>query len=163
MSETEQVIPDGEVWKFIYEVSHAPHYVQQLQCRDFVGIFAPVENVDRENSLPFGVDVERVHNERESETVTVLELDKENSPFAEGTYHDQVIPDGTVWAFDMNDGGGLHYVHQLANGTFLLQYEGTLDDPPVGLSKEKVLTKKHDDRVDVASIAIEDSPFRKQL
>ena len=159
MTQNTRTIPDGTVWKYIYSISHAPHYVQQLSNGAFVGIYAPVENVSRENSVPFGISGEEVREDKQSDYVNVVTLDREETPFDAGVYHDPCIPEGTVWKFDMDDPGKPHYVHQLANGTFVAMYGSDPDQPVLGLSKEQVMEKKADANVDMQPVDRADSPF----
>lgn len=154
-----RTIPEGKVWKYIYEISHAPHYVQQLKNGAFVGIYAPVENVRRENSVPFGIKEENVLDDKRSEYVTVVELNRSETPFSDGVYHDQAIPDGTVWQFDMDDPGEPHYVYQLANGGFVTMYGMDPNQALMGLSKDQVMEKKDDPDVDWLPVDREESPF----
>lgn len=85
-SGSERTIPEGKVWKFTFGVSHAPHYVIQHDNGAFSGIYAPVENVPHDVGVPFGLKRERVLQTKAKEHVTVTEVDRENSPWADGVF-----------------------------------------------------------------------------
>lgn len=82
----DRVIPEGIVWKYIFEISHAPHYVIQHGNGSFMGIYAPPESVERDTAVPFGLEQEKVLHQRDMSHVTVTELPREQTPWADGTY-----------------------------------------------------------------------------
>lgn len=84
--EGERIIPKDKVWKYIFEVSHAPHYVRQFENGTLAGIYAPVENVPGDPAVPFGLSQDEVLEVKNKPHVTVIEVDLERSPWAEGTY-----------------------------------------------------------------------------
>jgi len=165
-TQLDRIIPEEKVWKCTYDVSHAPHYTIQLPSRIIVGTFAPVETVERDPTIPFSPDLERVINYKSAEEITVHELDREQTPFSDTAVHDRIIPKYRVWLFDM--GGTFEYdtqhvIHQIRNGQFfstLQKYASTDGTPqPVGLSKEQVMEKRSQTEVSVQSIPIHQSPF----
>jgi len=78
-----RIIPERKVWKCAYDVSHAPHYTMQLPSRMIVGTYAPVENVERNPTIPFSPDLKRVTNYKNAEHITVHELNREQTPFSD--------------------------------------------------------------------------------
>lgn len=81
-----RLIPDGSVWKFTFEVSHAPHYVIQHANGSFSGIYAPVENVTRDTAVPFGLAGDTVAERAEEDHVDVVSLPREQTPWADGVF-----------------------------------------------------------------------------
>lgn len=82
----DRVIPEGKVWKFVFEVSHAPHFVIEHDNGTYSGIYAPIENVQRDNQVPFGIRPEAIQENIESDHIEVNEIEKENSPWKEDAY-----------------------------------------------------------------------------
>lgn len=76
-------IPDGKVLKFIFETSHAPHYVMQLDNGLLVGLYAHVEFSADEEQTVFGLPKTKVKEKMKSEHVDVKLVDKDRSPFNE--------------------------------------------------------------------------------
>lgn len=83
---SERLIPEGKVWKFVFEISHAPHYVRQFENGTLAGIYAPVENVERDTAVPFGLKEETVRERRNEDHVDVVQIDRDNSPWADGVF-----------------------------------------------------------------------------
>lgn len=75
-------IPNDKVLKFVFEVSHAPHYVMQLDNGLLVGLYAHVEFSAGEEQTVFGLSKSKVKEQMERDHVTVQLVDKERSPFA---------------------------------------------------------------------------------
>jgi hypothetical protein len=77
-------------------------------------------------------------------------------------YYDRVIPSGQAWLFTFSDtlDGVQHAVIQLENGTFLSNVNREEPDIPVGVSKEKVLSKKTDSTVPFEEVPISQTPFQ---
>lgn len=84
-----KLIPKGKVWKFIFEVSHAPYYVTEHQNGMFSGAYARVENVDRDTSIPFGISHNEVLEKKRMDHVEVIELDQEDSPWDSGHFQEE--------------------------------------------------------------------------
>ena len=165
-TQLDRIIPEERVWKCTYDVSHAPHYTIQLPSRIIVGTFAPVENVERDPTIPFSPDLERVNSYKTAEHITVTELNREQTPFSDSVVHERIIPENRVWLFDMGEKFEYdsHYViHQLQNGQFLskLQRDVSANETPqpVGLSKEQVLEKRSKPEVSVQPMPIHQSLF----
>lgn len=83
---SERTIPKGKVWKYVFEASHAPHYVIQHDNGTFSGIYAPVEKVPGNNAQPFGLTEEKVLEVKSRDHVDVIELPVEQTPWKEGAY-----------------------------------------------------------------------------
>lgn len=81
-----RLIPEGRVWKFVFEMSHAPHYVIQHANGTFSGIYAPVEHVERDTAVPFGLKESTVREKKAQDHVTVIEHPRAQSPWADGVY-----------------------------------------------------------------------------
>lgn len=81
-----RTIPEGKVWKFVFSISHAPHYVIQHENGTFSGIYAKVENVSRETAVPFGLSKATVVERKQEEGVEVVELPREQTPWAGGVF-----------------------------------------------------------------------------
>jgi len=165
-TQLDRIIPEEKVWKCTYDVSHAPHYTIQLPSRIIVGTFAPVENVERDPTIPFSPDLERVNNYKNAEHITVTELNREQTPFSDSAVHDRIIPENRVWLFDMGENyeyDSQYVIHQLQNGQFLSKHQrtvsGNVTPQPVGLSKEQVLEKRSQPEVSVQSMPIHQSLF----
>lgn len=84
-----RLIPENTVWKFVFEISHAPHYVREFDNGTFAGIYAPVEHVERDNAVPFGISRDVVLEKKNSDHVDVVEVEKENSPWAKDAYRQE--------------------------------------------------------------------------
>lgn len=81
-----RLLPEGEVWKFVYEASHAPHYTIQHASGLLLGVYAPVENVPQDPTRPFGFRRATVQKTRARGHVDVIELPREESPWADGVF-----------------------------------------------------------------------------
>lgn len=161
-----RLIPEGEVWKYIYDASHAPHYTMQLACGALIGIYSPVENIYGDPSCPFTEgDLEKVRNPEQFDHITVTEHERQNTPFADRAHHDRIIPENRVVLMDLNqDADVLHAVHQLPNGTFITDLQNAKDrdvtPAPMGVTKEQVMEKLNDPDIDTHEISIHQSPFK---
>lgn len=82
----QRVIPEGKVWMFNFESCHAPHFVIQHANGTFSGIYAHVEIAPGDNAVPFGLPYEKVMKQKHQDHVEVTEMDRENSPWADGVY-----------------------------------------------------------------------------
>lgn len=163
MSHPQRRLDNDEAWKIVYEVSHAPYYVIQLPNRYFIGCFAPVENIQQKNSVPFSIKEETLLEYQQAEHIDVSLHKKSQTPFNEGVYHDRMIPSEMAWLFTFPDtpDGVRHAVIQLDNGTFLSLVNREEPSLPVGLSKEQVLSKKNDPTVTFKQIPISQTPFKQ--
>lgn len=83
---SDRTIPKGKVWRYVFEISHAPHYVIEHDNGTFSGIYAPVEHVERDNAIPFGLSRSKILEQKSKDHVDVTEVPRENSPWAEGVY-----------------------------------------------------------------------------
>ena len=162
MSYPERRLEPDKAWKVVYEVSHAPYYVIQLPNNHFVGCYAPVEIVDGDNSVPFGLKESTLLEYQQEEHIDITVHEKSQTPFNTGVYYDRVIPSGQAWLFTFSDtlDGVQHAVIQLENGTFLSNVNREEPDIPVGVSKEKVLSKKTDSTVPFEEVPISQTPFQ---
>lgn len=160
-----RLIPKNEVWKFIFEVSHAPIYIMQLDTEDFIGMYAPVENVPGDNSVPARIEEAKVTEYVGSDHIDRIKLDKSETPFNSGVVHTQIIPPTKAWKFtfqvdteDITKDTVEHYVVQLDNGSFIYDLSES-STGPVGLAKENVLAKKSDPKVQWEEVSLRESPF----
>jgi hypothetical protein len=74
----------GKVCKIIYQTSHAPDYVMQLENGYFIRMLAPVE-ASVEDTRPRAVPEEKLKEKFESEHHDIVWLDKDQTPFSAKT------------------------------------------------------------------------------
>jgi len=82
----ERLIPEGKVWRFVFEVSHAPQYAIQHDNGSFSAIYPPVEYPEEDTAVPMGLSRETVLERSSQDHVEVTVVDRENSPWADGVF-----------------------------------------------------------------------------
>lgn len=124
------------------------------------GIYARVETVMRENNRPFGEQAEKVPSEMKKSHVTCTELDVDQSPWAEGAYHDRLLPGGTIKKVLFDNMQEPHYLRQHRNGTFSVIYGYPNKTPvPRGIVKEQVLDQEDASDSEVVDVDVKNTPW----
>lgn len=141
------MIPDGTVWKFTFEASHAPIYVMQLECDELVGCYAPVENIDGDPARPFKMSEENVSSYVDAHHVTRNILDVDETPFAENhtikmTDRERYLDTEHSWKTTLGEVDDPWYIIQMASGMFLAYF--TLTEEMFGPPPQKVPEKVSD-------------------